>query len=78
MKKYERPVLNILPETTEGIYAASGSGDKNKETCRFGRKKFSPHSRTCRSCYASGGTSNFGTNFGYEHNAEITCIDGLQ
>ena len=78
MQTYAKPVITILPETTEGIYAASGSNSGDSNTvCRFGQKKFKKHSRICQSCARSGGISDSGYNFGHEGNVTITCIDNI-
>ncbi len=62
MKNYEKPVVEVLQETNEGVYAASGSveeNDNNNETqkakCRFGRTEANPGSDTCQACSFSNG-----------------------
>lgn len=62
MKEYRRPVIEVLEELGEGVYAASGDniGDEDnkeeqKERCRFGRTEANPGSDTCQACSFSGG-----------------------
>lgn len=61
MKKYTKPIVEVLSDTTEGIYAASGivpeedTKQEERKICRFGRKEANPGSDTCQACSFSGG-----------------------
>ena len=62
MREYVRPAVEVLEETSEGVYAASGDSVDNdnnnqteKVTCRFGRTEANPGSDTCQACSFSGG-----------------------
>lgn len=64
MKDYRKPVVEVLDESCEGVYAASGSlADNNNElnngterqVCRFGRREANPGSDTCQACSYSNG-----------------------
>lgn len=63
MKTYEKPVADVLTETSEGVYAASGDNSDDKtpkptpKKCRFGRVEASAGSDVCQSCSATGGTT---------------------
>lgn len=63
MKGYEKPVVALNAELTEGVYAASGSAgaDDNVKKCRFGRRGYNPGSDTCQGCSASGGATSDGS-----------------
>lgn len=73
MNNYKKPVVEIVPGTSEGIYTASGSGDK--EICRFGRKEFNPNSDTCQACNLSGGL--YSKMPGSYKTADMSCIDNM-
>lgn len=59
MKAYERPMVEVLDETSEGVYTISGDvaqeEQEEKVKCRFGRSEANAGSDTCQACSASGG-----------------------
>ncbi len=58
MEKYEIPVVEIVDEVSEGVYAASGDLTDNRVRCRFGRTAANPGADMCQACSYSGGDRN--------------------
>ena len=52
MSNYEKPVVVMAEESTEGVYLASGD---HLEQCRFGRTEASAGADACQECSKSGG-----------------------
>ena len=66
MSYYKKPIVNILDDTSEGVYAASGSVEETEssdhpEKCKFGRKEANPGADSCQGCSSSNGLHNDGT-----------------
>ena len=55
MEKYTKPVVDVLDETCEGVYAASGT-----KVCRFGYTYANPGKDACQSCSATNGVNGTG------------------
>lgn len=85
MKEYKRPVIEVLEETSEGVYAASGdnagneqNNEEQKARCRFGRTEANPGSDTCQACSFSGGLRGVELDGESLFRSDFSgCVDGL-
>lgn len=82
MKAYERPMVEVLDETSEGVYAISGDvvqeEQEEKVKCRFGRSEANPGSDACQACSASGGLRDYELDGESLYKKDFTtCIDGM-
>lgn len=71
MKDYAKPVVKVLDNNAEGVFAASG----DTTVCRFGRTEANSGADTCQSCSYSGGTSSNVANV-YKEDYK-GCIDNM-
>ena len=73
MSNYEKPVVVMAEESTEGVYLASG------EQCRFGRTEASAGADACQECSKSGGERS--TPLPGEESARredfVSCVDNM-
>lgn len=78
MGEYTKPVVAVLDEKTEGVFAASGSADAEEtKRCRFGFTQANPNRDQCQACSASNGAVSSlpeGQNYVKEY---TECPDGM-
>ncbi|MGN0408626.1 MAG: hypothetical protein ACI4EJ_10220 [Bacteroides sp.] len=76
MKEYNKPVVEVVDEKAEGVFAASGDNEREggDVVCRYGRKQASDGIDTCQACSATDGRESTGSYYKKDYKG---CPDGM-